>query len=66
MMPHKWLGVKLQEVTILQVGELLDQYYRLRVQCNNHTEILFLGSRKIKSELSDESSSTVEELHAGA
>ena len=35
----------------------------LRVHWDNHTEILFLGSNKIKFKLSNESSSTLKELH---
>ena len=55
-------GEQLTRGKNLKVGELLDPFDRLRVQWGNHTEMSYLGWTDIKFELSDESSSTVEEL----
>ena len=62
LISHKWLESNLPGAKILEVGELLDPFDRLRVQWGNHTEMPYLGWTDIKFELSDESSSTVEEL----
>ena len=62
LLSHTWLESNLPGAKILEVGELLDPCDRLRVQWDNQTEISFLGWIDIKFELSDESSSTVEEL----
>ena len=62
LLSHKWLESNLPGVKILSVGELLDPCDRLQDQWGNHTEIPFLGWIDLKFELSDESSSTVEEL----
>ena len=62
LISHKWLESNLPGAKILEVGELLDPFDRLRVQWGNHTEMPCLGWTDIKFELSDESSSAVEEL----
>ena len=62
LISHKWLESNLPGAKILEVGELLDPFGRLRVQWGNHTEMPYLGWTDIKFELSDESSSAVEEL----
>ena len=48
LLSHKWLKSNLPGAKILEVGELLDPYDRLRVQWGNHAEIPFLGWTDIK------------------